>query len=679
MPTRQQLQSLLVRRILPALLCINLGLLLFFLVFNYQIIFHSDSAVKNLLAQEIYETGQYFPRDWNYINNDLWVFYTQTFVLPFVGLFRNGYALHVASDLISAALIIGATWKVTGMMEQSRTARLLSLIVITSGISLILAEHVWGQAAYGSMYYLGCWLAYSYWSLAHARGRARWGWAAATFVLAMLAFWANPQRAVVYYGAPVLAAALALWALDSFRPSAGGARAPGQWRWLLLLAAGSVTGVLLFARTMAHVNNIAGLTAMNWLEFPGIVNNVMATIRGFMNMFDGLPRSATAVVSLYGGYQVVRMLAALALLFLLPWSVLKAIQPHHRGRMFFAVFTAAAVAVNLLILLTTSLADMNAPEASARYLVPALLCMLLIFVGTMVDRRAVRPGIRGIGLLTIAVLATSGPVAYTSPYTLYFTTPPAALLPTEDVRLMRFLEQNGLHYGYSPFWSAGKLTVLSEGRLKIRQVIFAHGLPVPMRMLSSNRWYRPEAWQGETFLLFQDPQLKELSLDQLYSQVGKPLRRLDFETWHVLVFDKNLAVMPDWDNEARRPARYPIDAKSPHQIGRFNPAAAALETEDGEQGFLYFGPARGVPNGSYEVSFDIEAGGGGADFGTLDVVANAGKLTLASVPLTRAGRQRVALRFDTGLVDPLEFRVWKNPRGQIKLYGVEIRRIMTPE
>ena len=67
--------------------------------------------------------------------------------------------------------------------------------------------------------------------------------------------------------------------------------------------------------------------------------------------------------------------------------------------------------------------------------------------------------------------------------------------------LKNFLLKNGLHYGYAKFWNAGVLSVLSDEELLVRPIVIDQGLPKPDRWLSSNRWYRPGAWQGETFLL----------------------------------------------------------------------------------------------------------------------------------------------------------------------------------
>jgi len=602
-------------RWLPIILGINLLLLLSFLTFNYLQLLHADSAVKNLLAQEIFETGQYFPRDWNYVNNDLWVFYTQSFIIPLLGWLPNGFNLHAFSDLVSATLILLASWLLTSMLEQGRSARLVSMILISSGMSLIFAEHVYGQAAYGSMYYMGAFLVYSYWRCHRSAGPSAWGWAGASALLALLVFWANPQRALLYYGAPLFVAACALHlaqrqqALPAAAGSGSGAAAgagtthsplPG-WAAPTLLAIGSLAGIALHSYYIRQVYNTEALS-LNWIPFERIISNLLALIRGVLILFEGLPRPEVPVVSAWGAYTVVRLLAGLAVLGLLPWAVLRSIQLPQRGRMFFAVFTLVALAGNLLIILTTSLADMAAPEASVRYLVPTILGMLLLLSSVIVDSADLKPSTRYIGLYTLLVLGSSAPMAYIKPFDTMMRWPLAeSRWSNEAVRLGNFLEQHGLEYGYAPFWNAGNVTVLTRQRVKVRQVLFENGLPKPMRMLSSNRWYRPEAWHGRTFLAVQDNQ--PLDLPELYRRMGEPAQVLRFEkTWYIYVFNSNLARLPGWDEEARQARHYPVDASSQHLIGQFEAAGdqpALLSAGAEEYGPLLYGGRAGVIAGHY--------------------------------------------------------------------------------
>ena len=210
-----------VQRGLTLLLLLNIVLIVYYVVFDYQTMMHSDSAVANLLAQEIVETGNYFPRDWYYVNGDLWVFYIHTFIVPLLALFPNSYGLHAASALATGSLILLGTWLLTGVLAQSRSARLLSMAMLASGLSWYMAENLYGQASYGSIYYMSCLMLFFAWRSLITPLRARWLWRVAFALVTMLLFWANPQRALIYQGAPFLLAMASLLLLDLKDPVAG--------------------------------------------------------------------------------------------------------------------------------------------------------------------------------------------------------------------------------------------------------------------------------------------------------------------------------------------------------------------------------------------------------------------------------------------------------------------------
>ena len=557
-------------------------------------------------------------------------------------------------------------------------------------MSVIMAEHVYGQAAYGAAFYLGCFLLYAYWSLTQARGRARWGWAAATAALAALVFWANPQRALVFYGLPLLLAAFALRAMD-LREAASQLAAPGysglptsspaagrRWHKLCIavLLAGLVAGVLLNAYTLRHVINHRGLTVMNWLTYDAMLDNVKAVVGGMLGILGGLPRPAAKVVSLAGGYQMLRLLAAVAVLVLAPLALRRALHGAHRGRVFVAVFTAAMLGLNLLIMLTTTLADMSSPEASVRYLVPGFLLLLLIACGELLERPVGGPATRAAGLLALAVLATSAAPSYLWPYHEHYRVPPAALLPNQHTELVDFLRANKLQYGYASFWNAGKFTVLSNHEVRVRQVMFEGGLPMPMRKLSSDRWYWPSTWRGPTFLMVTQAELALLDLPRLAEQLGQP-RTLRHAEVTILVYPGNLAVLKGWDLSVSKPMHFPASGLSPHNAGSFDPAAGALVAEAGAQGTLHFGPYIEVGRGRYVVSFDLETGAGhdGAELGSVDVVTAGGAKVFAQQAVTGSGRRTVQLQLHLKEnTKMMEFRVFSKGVGKMLLRDVSIRR-----
>ena len=250
------------------LLLVHIGLLLYYVSVGYAVDFHSDSAVKNLLAQEMMETGSYFPPGWNYVNGDLWVVYGQLFIAPLLPWFANDFNLHAVSSVVASILVLLSTWLASGMVMQSKWTRLTIIAVLTSGVSFILAENLFGQGSYGSVLYTSFFLIYFAWRWMLGVTRAgSIGWGLAFCLFNTLTFWSNPQRALAYDALP-LAAGLLAWVMGTrnivlFESRGGNARGPTQQvRRALALSAmlvlSGLLGIMLHSWTLSFVNQRSG-------------------------------------------------------------------------------------------------------------------------------------------------------------------------------------------------------------------------------------------------------------------------------------------------------------------------------------------------------------------------------------------------------------------------------------
>ena len=664
----------LARRLLPAAVLLNLLMLLYYVVIDYQLVLHADSAIMNLLAQEIRESGRWLPRDWYYANGDLWLWATQAPIVALLAFFPNGYALHAAAGALTAALVLLGAWCVGAMLGQSRTARLLVLLVLSGGISANMAENLYGQAAYGVLFYLGCFTAWSGWRLLHARGRARWGWGALLLALTALAVASNPARAAVFYTLPLAAALLAL------RLAAPAMDRDASRRWpavplaplLAALAAVALAAAALHGHYLRQVGGSVP-APVTWLDFDHMLTNAAGTARGLLSLLGGLPPPGRPVLNPAGAVHAARLLAALVLLAALPWALQRALRaPLRPARLYFAVYLGAGALVNLVVALCTSVPDMAAPEASVRYLAPALLSALILLTGIVVDDALRRTHALALGALL--VLGLTGWQAYrVAGGPGYFPADGiAAHVPAR--RLADYLEQQGLRYGYATFWNANTVNVHSAGRVAIRPVGALAGLPMPVRHLSSDRWYRANAWRGESFLMLSDDERARFDWPRLAALLGSPSRELVYGSARIIVYPYNIAArLPLWDAGAGLPLKVGVDAASAHRIGRLVDGGAALRAEAGQDGHLLYGPRLALSRGDYTVRYTLEIEGAGADFGLVDVAVGGAALPAAIRPLTAAGAQRVELpfRLDKGATD-VEFRVLSNGAGAVTVRDVEL-------
>lgn len=538
----------LAKRALIMALLFNLCLVSLYIVFTYQVYFHSDSAAKNLLAQEIYETGKYFPPHWYYANADLWVLFGHTYILPLLLFFPNSFSLHAVAGVLGAGLVLIGTWCVAGVTSKSPWDRLVAVIVVSSGISGVMAENLFGQVSYGTVYYFTCFIIFFAWRFLDEESRLRWRWGTGTVIITGLVFWANPQRALVSYGLPLTVAGI-IYVADELRQSGGfwNSRATRGLSLLKLIFIGAMTGIALHSWIMRSVRNVSGSGSARWLPVDGMLKNVGYTLEGILAMLGGTPTSSRRVISPLGAYEAIHLVSALVLIVLLPYGLVLSLRNQNKGMRFFSVFTLVSASLVFFLQITTTIPDMADPVQSARYLVPSLLLLLILFIAQVFGGNLIRYS-QLVGAMAIFTLATS---SFTSlltvgpTYQLFWGN--AGQLQNNKSRLLDFLQLNGLRYGYANYWNAGVVSILSAQQIRIRQILIHNGLPVPMRHLSSERWYHPSAWIGETFLLLTDHEASMVDWDLLATYHGKPTRKLKFEEWQIYIYPTNIAnSLPNW-------------------------------------------------------------------------------------------------------------------------------------
>jgi hypothetical protein len=246
-------------------------------------------------------------------------------------------------------------------------------------------------------------------------------------------------------------------------------------------------------------------------------------------------------------------------------------------------------------------------------------------------------------------------------------------------KLIDFLIHNNLRYGYATYWNAGVLSVLSNEKSLVRQVIVGNCIPVPMRHLSSNRWYRPSAWHGETFLLLTKSETDQVDWDQLAAYDVKPFQHYEVDGFKVFVFKENIAeLLPGWDTRYEMLTSFLVNKYTLHYTGRLvnglKENAFALVAEKGESGALHFGPYVNVEPGRYLVEFDVVANYNPAGAIRLDVAAAPDQKLYGERLLVSSDKPQEMI-FSLAEMRTMEFRVWALGNTRVIFKGVTIRRL----
>lgn len=654
----------------------NAILLVDYLFQGYRELFHSDSAVKVLLAREIVETGSWFPKDWNYVNGDLFVLFGHTVIVPLLAFVPAGYAVHAAAGLATSVLILAGLWLVSGLAPIGIARRLLLVAVFATGISGFMAENLYGQVSYGIVVSLSCFILFFSWRHLQSEGRRKMLWGGALFLALVLAFWANPQRALISYALPLLAATCYL--LITREGVTHGARRGPLFLLLGVAGLGALLGDYLHAHSLSGVNNVLGVGQARWLSYELMMRNAGLLLQEHLAIFGGLPQAKGLVAGAEGLYAAARLVSALSLLVLVPLAIMRALPRQDAGMRFLCVFAVTAFLLVLLLQVATTVPEMSDPIQSARYLVPAAVLFLVIVLVQPLEF-AVRPVECGAWVALVVVLLTSAHPNFALSGRNSESRSATPQRSSKYQGLADFLGAQGLRYGYASYWQAGVISVLSEERVLVRQVVFQKGLPVPMRHLSSNRWYRPGAWTGETFLLVGAQEAKAFDQTQLASLGVKIARELEFGEYKIYVFTENLAgKLPGWDWTYEVPARYPASKHSLSRTGRLIEDGAlggpALVAEKGEAGVLHFGPYVNVEPGRYAVSFDIVAANNPAGVARIDVASAGVDAKILGERILSGSAEPQEIVFSLDQRRSMEFRVWSLGRERVVLRGVTIRR-----
>lgn len=526
----------LVIAVLKIITLANSILLAWYVIFLYKGLIHSDSAVKVLLGNEIFRTGQFFPSEWNYVNGDLFILFGQALIAPMLWFMKPGFAVHAISGIITSLVLGGAFYLLVKQQASSRYAPWLALAFITAGLSGFSAENLYGQTAYGVILTLSCIVGFLSCSILKSNV-VPFGKATALFLILIFASWSNPLRAVVSYFFPI-GAAVIYYALYARREMLID-KAKTVYGLLILFFLSLVIGYLLHAYTINQVNNIAGVSSARWLNYEEIGRNFSLIAKGILAIFGALPANEP-IFSVAGIAVGLKITVLAGLIFILPTVFRDLLSNKKSENKIFVIYAMSAGGLAIFIQLFTSVPDMIDPIQSSRYLVPSIfLIIALVIVWATEGQRSLKKYVVN-GL--ILILALSGVQAYTKQG---LSSEPNSFAPQIIIQrqeLVNFLQQNNLHYGYAGYWSAGVISVLSDGDVRIRQVNLVEGLPMPMRHLSSDDWYRKGAWRGRTFILLTEAETNLLSFQKLEAAGAKIVDKLSFHGYNIFVFDENIAL-----------------------------------------------------------------------------------------------------------------------------------------
>lgn len=511
--------------------------LIYFIFHTYINLFNSDSAAKILLADGILNTPGFY-KSWMSVNNDLWIFSTHLFVMPFLLFMKTGYTAYACGATLFTIFFISGAWLLLSKTQGKLNEKLIALSILLSGISYSTAEHLFGQFSYGVGLALGISFYLIYFCLCYLSDSIRilnmFFYAFIIGSIFFLTFAGNPHRATIYYLTPLLIAIATNIPKRNFVSFLYDHKPVRELALIFVMLTSSAMGWIAHKYLMNYLQVDLGVSEMKWVNFPQIFSNFALFIQSIFEILGGNLPAGEKVKGIPGIYAATKFFVVFLILFLLVKIFKPIFKNGNKFLRFTLIFFYSNAAFVSFILITTTLSGVE------RYLIPSFISILALLLSNcgLVKSNCL------IHLRNIVIL-----VFLCSSLKIYLddSISTAQKIRSHDINLVElvsYLNKNDLNYGYASFYNANAATVLSDGEVVIRHIIINKGVPKPYRWLSSDLWYLPDAHKGKTFLALTNDESRLINWNLLRSYGIAPEKELHYKNFDIYVFNENLSKTP---------------------------------------------------------------------------------------------------------------------------------------
>lgn len=484
---------------LTALLVISVAICLvscvYFLFVVYPNYMHSDSISNLLLAEEILRSGEWLPRGWHYVSDAVVIADGAQLALPFVKTMGLSSTALARTATLAATLFACSTYLLARTADLRAPLAAAAAAFMVSGASLIYSDLILGLMVTMSLAQLALLLTATHRALAtNHRGWSLWACGA----LLALCFATNPRKALVFQALPLMAAmAACLYGMRGTADRSDFTRRCGHL--LAVIFASSAAGYCLHRWLLSslHVNDAFARYAPALLpeQIADNLHTFVKLVLKFLGMTEDGPRGwGGLTASMHRAVTTVTVLTFFAL------GTAEAFRKSER-----AVAVLAFYAVFAAMLITAALLGAEAIKQyyGIYYLafagVPATI---VAFRYAASLPRAARNAVVLLIIVPSLLLSLRTHVIRNPHY------PGMSIKQrtnnVQKAELIAWLEQRGLRQGYSIFWEANSITVLTEGRIRVIPVSLDRKGWQPFRWLISEHQIAAVADRAPVFLALPD-------------------------------------------------------------------------------------------------------------------------------------------------------------------------------
>ena len=532
--------------------------LTFYIFVSYRVLFDSDSAAFNLLADEIIRTRQLFPSDWYYIN-DISLLTPHLIIVPLALLFSESFVLHATACFVFAGLFAFSLYLLCRVSGLRTDDFLFAISLLFTGLSALFAKFLFGEFAYGGS------VASTFVVIAlvlrtlrayhenNRRSLSRWSALLVAFLSVVLVSGVRGLFLDVVPTLATLAIVLLAQQMGRVHPVFRG-RAIGYVGLLVVVA--TLLGMAGFVAIRSGIHFQSDKSAARYVDYQQLKSNIGIFFEGFLAYAGAMPAPNKRPMSVYGFITAYRLFW-FGLVLLAPfWLLFRSRRAANPYFQFLLVFYGFSFISTSYLYVFSSLTE---NVATFRYCIsPCVLAVVL--VGYAASELRLHYGAKGVCLLVAACLPlyASSYQQLIAPYFEAKITSGHGTVLHENARqpLADYLVNQNLRYGYATYWNAGAVTLLSGERTHVNAILLGDNPPAsPFRWLTAGNAYASPAFQGRTFLLVTDEENRGVSHGfgaankvSLQAYLGPPESVKTFSGYSILVYGFNLAAkLPGWE------------------------------------------------------------------------------------------------------------------------------------
>ncbi|MCC8097631.1 MAG: hypothetical protein LIO44_03550 [Eubacterium sp.] len=511
---------------------------------------HSDCVDTMIWSEATLDSGKLFSDTFNY--PCLLPFGSAFFVLPFMAVFGfTMFAYRLAMLCFMIVLAIGIYFTARGLgwsKAYSRGAVCLEFIIVSSSTKL--RELFWEHIIH---YSLGAFLSFVLFALAFAflkhfeaggcsfkiksevgsenkKGLSKYE--KYSVILGICLFlWTffsafDGVTTLALSSIPAIGA-FALVILVDFKYKIISKENLSLFYVFIIITAATVIGMILFNIVSADISTSYGSAYSNIVNSDEWSNNILKFLKQWTSLLGADYETGAAVTSGKNILAAIKMAGSLVL-FLTPVAALFMFPKINRNERIFTIFHWLMSGFVLYGYIFGNLSSVN-------WRLSPIVCSAVIT--DMIVWKAVWSAfdIKRGAVLLASLIAASSVITVCQIWSMPFN-----YGRNNDLHLAaELLEYNGLDYGYATYWNANILTLLSDGKVKVRDITIDDTEPKAGWLNCDKTWYEDQPGRDTYFVLLTESEYEDLS-ERNHVLLNNPKEIISESNWVVIVKDENI-------------------------------------------------------------------------------------------------------------------------------------------